>query len=155
MIDRENTPPEYKKQEEKKILSGEIRDYLNELRTKNKSFHEKAENFASFLKKSGCQEINIIECDVCASDFCSNYDEILYTNIPDNFDNLNPTEKEKNFQKIDGLIPDEAKTRVQAETSFGQFTYCFNCDSTMCMNEVEYPENPKWDEIHREEAKKY
>jgi len=54
---------------------------------------------------------------------------------------------------MEKTIPPEARVRVHAKTPSGYFTWCFGCENTMCGNEVEYPENPDWDKIHKEKAK--
>jgi len=50
-------------------------------------------------------------------------------------------------------IPEKAKVRVHTKTSAGYFTWRFGCEGIMCGNEVEYPENPDWNKIHRVKAR--
>lgn len=57
------------------------------------------------------------------------------------------------IKKVESQMPEESKTRIHAKTPNGEITFCFDCDSTMCGNEVIYPENPNWDEAYIEEAK--
>ena len=49
----------------------------------------------------------------------------------------------------------EVFVRVQAQTELGYLTFCFFCDSIMCMNEVEYQDNPNWDILQKEQAVEY
>lgn len=140
-------------EKKEKILPKKIREALNELRKEELPFHKKAQKLASILSEEGCKNIEILDCDVCVEDFYPEFSEKLEEIYPKNFDELPEEEKEKIHQKMQELIPEEAKVRVHANTPAGYFTWCFGCESTMCGNEVEYPENPDWDKIHQEKAR--
>lgn len=137
---------------EKNPLPQKIRQGLNELRKSELPFHEKAEQLSSLLAKSGCQDIAVMDCDVCVDDFDPDYGRKFSETYPDNFSSLSPDEQKEIQDRMDRLIPREAKVRVQAETPAGYFTWCFNCECTMCCNEVDYPEDPNWDQLHKEKA---
>lgn len=145
------TPPEEEKDE--KILPKEIREGLNEIRKSNIPFDKKADELAKLMREKGCKDVVVIDCDVCVTDFFPEFNEMIAKVFPDNFNELSPEEQEKIRQEAESLIPKEAKARVQGKTPVGNFTYCFCCESTMCMNEVEYPEDAKWTDIHKEKAK--
>ncbi len=154
MSNPEKITSEIKEPEKENLLPKEIRDWLNKIRESNIPFHKKAKKLALLLEKAGCQEIKILDCDVCITDFYPEFYQKLSEIYPKEFDSLSPEKQQKICQEMDNLIPEQAKVRVHAETSAGYFTYCFGCESTMCGNKVEYPENSNWDEIHKEKAKK-
>lgn len=152
MSNPEKITPEVKESERERFLPKEIRDGLNEIRKSDIPFHKKSKELASLLEKVGCQEIEILDCDVCITDFYPEFFQKLSEIYPEESDRLS-LEEQKIHQEMDSLIPEQAKVRVHAETSTGYFTYCFGCESTMCGNEVEYPEDSNWDEMHKEKAK--
>jgi hypothetical protein len=137
---------------EMNLLPREIRVGLNEIRQTDLDFHEKAGKLAEVLQRADCEDIVVLECDVCVTDFYPEFDEVLSQLLP-NVDDLSEEEWSEIYERTDSLIPDEARVRVQAETSAGYFTYCFGCESTMCMCEVRYPENTDWDQVHKEKAR--
>lgn len=119
-----------------------IVEVLTRIRKSRISYWEKAQKFARELKKLGCTGIQVLDCDVCI--------EILF---PDFIQTL---EKYKeNLASLEKVIPKEAKVRIHTETPKGYLTYCFYCDSTMCGNSFDYPEDPDWDKIHFELVKEY
>jgi len=154
MTDSEKITPEVEEPKRENLLPKEIRDGLNEIRERDIPFYEKAKKLALLLEKAGCQEIKVLDCDVCVVDFYPEFSQKLSEIYPKKYDRLSSEEQQKIYQKMSDLIPEQAKVRVHAETSAGYFTYCFGCESTMCGNRVEYPENSNWDELHKEKAKK-
>jgi len=60
-----------KKKEE--VLPLEIREGFNSIRKEDLPFYEKAKKLANLLKRCGCQEIKILDCDVCVTDFFQNF----------------------------------------------------------------------------------
>lgn len=153
MSNLEKITPEIKESKKENLLPKEIRDGLNEIRKSDIPFHEKARDLALLLEKTGCQKIKTLDCDVCVTDFYPEFSQKLSEIYPREFNSLSPNEQQKIHQKMVSLIPEQAKVRVHAETSAGCFTYCFGCESTMCGNEVEYPEDSNWEEIHKEKAR--
>lgn len=153
MYNPDKITPEIKKPEKESLLPKEISDGLNEIRKNDIPFHKKAKKLASLLEKFSCKEIEILDCDVCVTDFYPEFHQKISEIYPKEFDSLSSEEQEKIHQEMFNLIPEQAKVRVHTETSAGKFTYCFGCESTMCGNSVEYPEDAKWDKIHKEKTR--
>ncbi|MBU0880156.1 MAG: hypothetical protein ABIJ83_01525 [Patescibacteria group bacterium] len=153
MSNPEKITPEIKEPERENLLPKKIRDGLNKIRESGISFHEKAEKLFLLLKEANCQEIKILDCDVCIDDFYPEFFQKISEVYPKEFELLSSDEQQKIHQKMNSLIPEQAKVRVHAETLAGCFTYCFGCESTMCGNEVEYPENSDWNELHKKRAR--
>jgi hypothetical protein len=108
---------------------------------------QKAQEFARELKKLGCSEVEVVDCDVCI--------ELLFPQFRSLLKECVDLGKEEEIDFVEKRIPKEAKVRVHAQTPEGYLTYCFYCDSTMCGNRVEYPEDPNWDEIHLEMVREF
>lgn len=116
------------------------------------TWHEKAQRFVRALREAGAKDITLITCDVCEGDLHPEHREILRRLCEE----LNPeTQMDEICRRLDEQTPEEAFVRVQAETELGYLTFCFFCDSTMCGNEVEYPDNPDWDHLQKERARRY
>ena len=68
---------------------------------------------------------------------------------------LSEEERDVVIDQVGKRLPEECKVRVQAATAEGYHTYCFDCDATMCENEVEYPDDPDWDELQVKTAEDF
>ena len=119
-----------------------IGEILTTIRKSQIPYWQKAQEFARELKKLGCTEVEVMDCDVC-----------IETLFPDFIQTLEIYKE--NLSLLEKAIPKEAKVRVHAQTPEGYLTYCFYCDSTMCGNSFDYPENPDWDKIHFALAKEF
>lgn len=148
-----------KDNKERKLLDPEISRFLTEIRETDLPFHEKAKQLEDFLRQKHCKNVVRFDCDVCIKEYLPSgkaYIDVVQEVLGDKkYDDLLEEEKDALIEKVDKLLPEEGKTRVQAETPIGYFTYCFDCDGTMCMNEVEYPDDPNWDEKYLIEAEKF
>ena len=139
---------------ERRLLPKKIRDGLNEIRQEQGAHHEKAARLAALLRKEEATEVDQLDCDVCVTDYDPTFYNRLSDIYPENLSDLPPEEQAPYQAQMEATIPTEAKTRVHAATSAGELTWCFGCESTMCMNEVVYPENPDWDKTHTEVARR-
>lgn len=148
-----------KADQEERMLNPSLSAKLTEIREMELTFHEKARRYAGFLKEQGCTDVVIIDCDVCVDEYLPSgkklIDVIRETEGKRDLDCLSEQERRAVFNEIDKRLPEECKVRVQATTAEGYHTFCFDCDSTMCENEVDYLDNPNWDELHDKEAQDF
>ena len=124
-----------------------IAKVLTKIRKSRIPYWQKAKEFARELRKLSCAEVEIMDCDVCIELLFPQFRALLKECV-----DLNKTDE---VEFIEKRIPKEAKVRVHAKTPEGYLTYCFYCDSTMCGNEFEYPEEPNWNEIHLETVREF
>jgi len=116
------------------------------------TWHEKAQRFVQTLREAGAEDIVLMTCDVCEEDLHPGHHEIFFR-LCQELDS--DSQMDEIIRRLDEQTPKGAFVRVQAETGQGYLTFCFFCDSTMCMNEVEYLDNPDWDRLQRERASRY
>lgn len=128
----------------------DILQILTQIRESPYKAHEKARWFSEVVEKAGVTDIRWFSCDVCERELNPDYEQIFREVCEECGDDT-----ESIAARMDELTPHRARTRVQAQTDLGYLTFCFYCDSTMCCNEVEYPDNPDWDELHKERARRF
>jgi hypothetical protein len=136
------------------LLKRRIFKELTRVRQSRKPDFEKAIEFANFLRMIGAKNVQIVTCDVCENDLHPGREE-LFLKLVEKYKKGREINWAKLTRELNQLTPKEAFVRVHAETPLGYLTYCFHCDSTMCRNQVRYPEEPNWDEIHRKTAAKF
>lgn len=125
---------------------------LTQIREGAGAWHEKAQRFVQVLREAGAEDIVLMTCDVCEEDLHYGHHEI-FIRLCQELDS--DTQMDEICRRLDEQTPEETFVRVQAETELGYLTFCFFCDSTMCCNEVEYPDNPDWDRLQKERALRY
>lgn len=125
---------------------------LTRIRKGPGAWYEKAQRFVQVLREAGAEDVVLTTCDVCEEDLHPGHHEIFFHLCQE----LEPdTKMDEICRRLDEQTPKETFVRVQAETEMGYLTFCFFCDSTMCGNEVEYPDNPDWDRLQKERALRY
>lgn len=133
-------------------MNGDTLTELTQIRRGSGTWHEKAQRFVQVLREAGTEEVVLMTCDVCEEDLHTGHYEIFFRLCQE----LDPdTQMDEICRRLDEQTPEETFVRVQAETGQGYLTFCFFCDSTMCGNEVEYPDSPDWDGLQKERALRY
>lgn len=130
-------------------------DFLNELtriREGRGEYFEKAARYAEVLHSAGATDIQLMTCDICEDLLWPQRKEVLAQLTRE----LDPVVQIGEIcDRLHALAPAHAVTRIQAQTAEGYHTFCFFCDSTVCMNTVEYPDNPDWNQIHTGLARRF